>query len=39
MEFWCGVVFTLLMETVALILATEWLKKEKRNAEKDFVSS
>lgn len=38
MEFWCGVVLTLLLETVALIFATERLKKEKRNAEKDFVS-
>lgn len=38
MEFWLGVIFTLLIESVALIVATEWLRKEIRNAEKDSVS-
>ena len=38
MEFWYGVVFTLLMETVALIFATERLIKEKQNVEKNSVS-
>lgn len=38
MEFWYGVVFTLLIVTAALIVATEWLRKEIRNAEKDSVS-
>ena len=38
MGFWYGVVFTLLIETIVLIFATERLRKEKRNAEKDFVS-
>lgn len=28
MEFWYGVVFTLLIETVVLICATEWLRKK-----------
>lgn len=28
MEFWCGVALTLLLETVALIYATEWLRKK-----------
>ena len=37
-NFLYGVVFTLLMETVVLIFATERLRKEKRNAEKDSVS-
>ena len=35
MEFWYGVAFTLLIETAALIVATERLRKEIRNAEKD----
>ena len=30
MEFWCGVAITLLVETVVLIFATEWLRKEIR---------
>ena len=38
MEFWLGVIFTLLVETVALIVATEWMRKEIQNAEKDSVS-
>lgn len=37
MEFWYGVVFTLLIETVALIVATEWLRKKVRDAEKNSV--
>lgn len=28
MEFWYGVVFVLLIETAALIIATEWLRKK-----------
>ena len=38
MEFWYGVVFTLLIESVVLIYATDWLRKEIRNAEEDSVS-
>lgn len=38
MEFWLGVIFTLLIESVALIVATEWLRKEIQNAKKDSVS-
>lgn len=35
MEFWCGVAVTLLAETVALIIATERIRRkirEKNNA-------
>jgi hypothetical protein len=28
MEFWCGVAMTLLMESVVLILATDWLRRK-----------
>lgn len=28
MEFWCGVAMTLLFESVALILATEYLRRK-----------
>jgi hypothetical protein len=38
MEFLWGVAFTLLMETVVLIIATEKLRKEIRNVKKDSVS-
>lgn len=37
MEFWYGVVFTLLIESVVLIYATDWLRKEKQNAEEDTL--
>ena len=32
------IALTLLLATVVLIYATEWLRKEIRNAEKDSVS-
>lgn len=38
MEILWGVTLTLLMETVMLIFATDWLRKEIRNVKKDFVS-
>jgi hypothetical protein len=38
MYFWYGVIFTLLIETIVLIFATERLRKEIRNAEKNSVS-
>ena len=32
MEFWMGVAMTLLVESVALIVAKEWLRKKIREA-------
>lgn len=33
MEFWCGVAVTLLIESVALILGREWLRKKIREVD------
>lgn len=34
MEFWYGVVFVLLIETAALIIGTEWLRKKVRECSR-----
>ena len=34
MEFWCGVAFTLLLESVCLILATEKMRGDKDGNER-----
>lgn len=37
MEFWMGVAMTLLVESVALIVAKEWLRKKIREVKRNVL--